>query len=244
MGALDGKVALVTGAGVRLGRAIAEGLAQQGCDVVLHYHRSRREAAALARQIQAAGRRAHIMRADLANPNAVLKLARGAERAMGRVDILVNSAAIFWPTPLEKLGAGELDAFLSVNLRAPFILSSELGRRMKRRGGGAIVNLSCVSAQRPWKEFIPYSISKAGVTAMTLGMAKRLAPEVRVNAVAPGTVLPPENMPRRAIRSIEARLPLKKIGQPADIVAAVLYLCSAQFVTGQVLCVDGGRSIV
>jgi NAD(P)-dependent dehydrogenase (short-subunit alcohol dehydrogenase family) len=239
-----GKVALVTGAGVRLGRAIALALAQRGCNIVIHYHSSKREAATLSSEIKTLGRQAVCLKADLSSAQDARKLVQAAEKAFGGVDILINSAAIFWPTPPEKLDERELDAFLSVNLKSPYVLASGIGRAMQKRGRGVIVNLSCVSALRPWKTFVPYSISKAGVAAMTVGMAKVLGPQVRVNAIAPGTVLPPESMTQGAVLRLKNALPLKKIGTPQDIVLAVLYLCEAEFVTGQVLCVDGGRSIV
>ena len=188
---LEGKIALVTGASVRLGRALALELARNGCDLILHHRTSRRQAKELQTELQTLGRRAAILSADLSQSGQALRLAREAEKVFGRVDILVNNAAVFHPTPIEKLTADELDFFLSVNLRSPFILSSEIGRRMKRRGWGVIVNLACVSAFRPWKTHLPYSISKAGVAALTTGLAKVLAPEVRVNAIAPGPVLPP-----------------------------------------------------
>jgi NAD(P)-dependent dehydrogenase (short-subunit alcohol dehydrogenase family) len=241
---LTGKVALVTGAGIRLGRAIALGLAQNGCDLVLHCRSSRKEATALAKEIRELGRRAVVLQADLSRASIVKMLAKKAEAAFGRVDILINSAAIFWPTKLENLTVAELDAFLDVNLKAPYILSSEIGRRMKKRGSGAIVNLACLSGLKPWKAFVPYSISKAGVVSLTVGMAKLLGPEVRVNAIAPGTVLPPEGMSSKELNAIRRRLPLQRLGHPDDIVCAVQYLVGSSFVTGQVLPVDGGRSAV
>lgn len=241
---LAGQVALVTGAGVRLGRAIALSLAQSGCDLVLHCRDSRKEADALAKEIRTMGRRAVVLRADLSRAADVKTLAKKAEAAFGHVDILINSAAVFWPTELEKLTVAELDAFLNVNLKAPYILSSEIGRRMKKRGFGTIVNLACLSGLKAWKKFVPYSISKAGVISLTVGMAKLLGPEVRVNAVAPGTVLPPEGMSAKELKAIRERLPLQRLGQPDDIVCAVQYLVGASFVTGQVLAVDGGRSTV
>ncbi|HYF50414.1 MAG TPA: SDR family oxidoreductase [Planctomycetota bacterium] len=241
---LNGQVALVTGAGIRLGRAIALALAGAGCDLVLHYRTSKKEVIDLQHRIERMGRQAKVLRADLSKGSATRKLAHEAERAFGRVDILVNSAAIFWPTALEKLNEREFDTFIKINLKSPYILTAEIGKRMKQRGHGTIINIACISGLRPWKAFVPYSISKAGVVALTVATAKLLAPEVRVNAIAPGTVLPPEGMDAGQVRNIKERLPLKKIGSPDDIVSAVLYLCSAQFVTGQVLCVDGGRSIV
>lgn len=241
---LAGKVALVTGAGVRLGRAIAWGLAQSGCDLVLHCRSSRKDADALAKEIRKLGRRAVVLQADLSRAADVKILAKRADAALGGIDILINSAAIFWPTALEKMTVEELDTFLNVNLKAPYILSSEIGRRMKKRGSGTIVNLACLSGQKAWKKFVPYSISKAGVISLTIGMAKLLGPEVRVNAVAPGTVLPPEGMDAKELKAIRERLPLQRLGKPDDIVCAVQYLVNAPFVTGQVLAVDGGRSVV
>lgn len=229
---------------MRLGRAISLGLAQRGCDLVLHCHTSRAPAEKLASEVRKMGSRAKVISADLSKGKEALRLAKAAEKAFGRVDVLVNSAAVFWPTPLERLSEKELDAFLDINLKTPYILSAEIGKRMKQRGQGAIINMACVSALRAWKGFVPYSISKAGVVALTVGMAKLLGPEVRVNAIAPGTVLPPEKMSKVEIKTLEAKLPLKKIGSPEDIVKAVLYLLDATFVTGQVMCVDGGRSIV
>ncbi|MFH0937805.1 MAG: SDR family oxidoreductase [Planctomycetota bacterium] len=240
---LNGKVALVTGAAARLGRAIAIGLADSGCDLILHYGHSQKDAERIAAEIRACGRRAMLLRADLSKSKQTLRLARDAEVVFGRVDILINSAAIFRPTPLEKLNEKELDAFLQINLKSPYLLSSEIGRRMKKRGAGCIINLACLTAQRPWKNYLPYSISKAGLVSMTLGMALLLSPEVRVNAIAPGAVLLPTDATPTYRRALINAAPLKKIGAPEDIVLAVRYLCQASFVTGQILGVDGGRAI-
>jgi pteridine reductase len=245
-----GKTALVTGAGVRLGRAIAQALAARGCALLLHCNRSARGAESLAAEIHKAGGRARVLRADLSKRGAALKLARAADRLFDGVDILVNSAAIFHPTPLEKLSEAEFDAFVALNTRAPYVLSAELGRRMKARAAkdparrGAIVNIACLSGLRAWKAFVPYAISKAGVVSMTQGFAKLLAPEVRVNAVAPGTVLPPEGTAAEELEALRAKIPLRAIGSARDVADAVLYLASAPFVTGQILCVDGGRLLV
>ena len=252
---LAGKVALVTGAGIRLGRAIAEALAARGCRMLLHCNSSRTKAGELADHIRREGGEAVVLRADLSKPGAAKKLARAAIKAFGHIDILVNSAAIFWPTTLDEMDESHLDAFYAVNLKAPFALSTEIGRHMKLRAeamahdapekgaGAAILNMACLSALRAWKTHVPYSISKAGVLSMTQGFAKLLAPHVRVNAIAPGSVLPPDDMNEDAVARLVERIPLKKIGSAEDIVDAALYLLSAPFVTGQILVVDGGRSI-
>lgn len=238
------RVALITGAGLRLGRAMALDLANQGFDLVLHANRSAKAVETLAKELRAQGRAVKVLKADLSNARQAEKLAREAWAAFGGVDLLVNNAGIFGPTPLEKLNAAALDEYYAVNLRAPYILAAELGRRMRAGKGGSIVNLACVSAAKPWKDYVPYSISKAGVAALTVGLAKLLAPKVRVNAIAPGTVLPPEDMPARQREALRARLPLQRLGRPEDIVRALRYLVAADFVTGQVLYVDGGRSVV
>ncbi len=238
---LKGKTALVTGAGVRLGKAIAEALSARGCRMILHCNASRKPAEDLARRIRSTGGEAAILRADLSKGARAKKLSRDAEKVFGGVDILVNSAAVFWPTPLENLAEAELDSFYAINLKAPYILSSQIGRRMKARGHGAILNLACLSGLKPWKTHLPYSISKAGVVSLTQGLARLLAPEVRVNAIAPGTVLPPEDASEEAVAALRAKIPLAKIGNPDDITEAALYLLTAPFVTGQILCVDGGR---
>jgi pteridine reductase len=241
---LRGKTALVSGAGVRLGRTIASALAARECRLILHCRKSRREARELARAISMHGGEAVVLSADLARAPEAVALAHAAERAFDGVDVLINSAAIFWPTPPEKLNAREFDAFIHANLRAPYLLASELGRRMKARGSGAIVNLACVSAFRPLPTHLPYSISKAGVVALTIGLARLLGPEVRVNAIAPGAILPPAGAPPGYLEKLARRLPLQRTGSPQDIVQAVLYLLEADFVTGQVLAVDGGQMVV
>lgn len=238
-----GQTALVTGAGIRLGRALALALAERGCDVVVHYNSSRAEAEKTAGDIRKLGRKATVLKADLSKPKAAEKLARDAEK-IAPLDILINSAAIYWPTPLEKLSIDELDTFLNINLKAPYVLCSEIGRKMKARGRGNILNMACLSGIKAWKAYVPYSISKAGVVSLTEGMAKLLAPEVRVNAIAPGTVLPPEKMPAAELNRLRERLPLQRLGTADDIVSAALYALCTSFVTGQVLRVDGGRSLV
>jgi pteridine reductase len=237
------RTALVTGAGRRVGRALAEGLAADGCALILHCRKAVAETEELARKIQAGGGRAVVLRAELSREKDVLRLARRAEAAFGRVDVLVNSAAIFRPTPLARMTPADLDEFMAVNFKAAYVLCTELGRRMKARGRGIIVNIDCLSADRPWRDYLPYSISKAALRSLTLGLAQLLAPEVRVNGIAPGTILPPQGTSQKEIRALENSALLKRIGSPADILLAVRYLISAEFVTGEILYVDGGRRL-
>jgi NAD(P)-dependent dehydrogenase (short-subunit alcohol dehydrogenase family) len=242
---LCGRVALVTGAAKRVGRAIALALAGRGADVVLHYKSSASEARATAEGVERLGRRAVTIHADLAQHTEVEALADRAVQAFGTIDVLVNSAALFYRTPLEKVTGEEWEQFLRVNLTGPFLLARRLGLLMKRRGEGKIVNVADIAGMRPWAEFLPYCVSKGALIALTQGLAKALAPEVQVNAVAPGSVLLPEEYGERERETIVRATPLKRIGDPADVAQTVLFLVEGpDFITGQVIVVDGGRSIV
>jgi pteridine reductase len=241
---IRGKVALVTGSGRRVGRAIATALASRGCHLVLHYRTAAAEARALAAEAARLGVKAVPAGADLADPAAAAPLVRAAEEAFGRLDILVNNAAIFPRTPLGEVTAEAWDAILAVNLRAPFLLAQAAAPLMLRGGGGRIVNLADISAERPFPGYIPYCVSKAGLIALTRGLARALAPDVLVNAIAPGTVLWPEDYPVEARERELRRTPLQRTGTPEDVARAVLFLLEgADFVTGQVLALDGGRSL-
>ncbi len=236
---LSGKVALVTGAARRLGRAIALTLAAEGVDVVLHVHTSSGED--IAREIATLGRQAWIVRADLSRPAEAYRLSRGVEALAGRVDILVNSAAVFFPTPLPTLTVHTWQTVLHTNLTAPFVLSLLLGRAMRERGTGKIIQLGDWSGKRPLPGYLPYCVSKGGVLALTHVLAKALAPQVQVNAVAPGPVLPPDDYTATARRALVAHTPLKRLGQVADVARAVRFLITAgDFVTGAIYLADGG----
>jgi NAD(P)-dependent dehydrogenase (short-subunit alcohol dehydrogenase family) len=241
---LYGRTALVTGAARRVGRAIALVMAERGADVVIHYKNSASEAHETVEAVERLGRRAFAIQADLAEPDQVEALADRAIAACEKVDVLVNSAAIFRRTPLEQLTATEWEQFLRVNLTAPFLLARRLGLLMRRQGAGKIINIADVAGIKPWADFLPYSVSKGLLITMTQGLAKALAPEVQVNAVVPGTVLPAEDYSEKERESIVKGTPLKRIGDPADIANTVLFLVEgSDFITGQVVVVDGGRSI-
>jgi len=165
-------------------------------------------------------------------------------RAFGRIDILVNSAAIFYRTPFPTLTEADWDRFLAVNLKAPFLLCRQVGEIMCRQGYGKIVNVADIAGVKVWGDFIPYSVSKAGLLALTTGLAKALAPAVQVNAICPGTVLLPDgSTTEEQVRAVE-RVPLRRLGAPEDIARAALYLVESDFVTGEVLTVDGGQRLL
>jgi len=239
-GALAGEKALVTGASRRLGRAIAERLARDGAQVALHYRSDESGAVETAASI---GADSPLLQADLTDADACERLVSDADAALGGLTLLVNNAATFHRTPLAELEISDFDHFMRTNARSVYVLSLLAGRMFKSRGRGCIVNLADVAGLVPWAGFIPYSASKAAVVSLTKGFAKALAPEVRVNAVAPGPVLPPANeSPEQGERAVAATL-LKRWGSPDDIAAAVAFLAKTPYMTGQVLPVDGGRSV-
>lgn len=240
---LEGSTALVTGGAVRVGRAISFALARGGARVVVHHNRSGDAARELVQEIRDAGGEAVAIGADLADLDQVEGLAREAERPFGPIDLLVNNASIFPEAGFGDVDAATWEAAIAVNLRAPFFLTQRLGGGMKARGRGVVVNLADLAGIQTWKGYAAHGISKAGVVHLTKVAARALAPEVRVAAIAPGTVLPPEALSEAEILSLAARSPLQRNGSPDDVVAALLYLVGADFVTGEVLVVDGGRRL-
>ena len=240
---LENKVALVTGAGVRIGQAVAVKLGQLGMRLVIHYHHSEEGAKQTIQRLPGKKSKHLVLQADLKDVSAIEELVHKAEKQAGPVSVLVNNAAEFFPTPLFSVAEKEWDHLLALNLKAPFFLSQALGKNMKSSGEGKIINMVDVSAERPWKSFLPYCASKAALISLTKGLARALSPEVQVNGIAPGTVLPPpEHIEMDLTASVENSL-LKHIGKVEDIVQAVEYLLQSDFVTGTILPVDGGRSI-
>ena len=239
---LKGKVALVTGGARRLGRAIALKLAGEGANIALHYHTSAPEAAATVETIAALGVEATLIRGDLSQPAQAEQVVAEAALAWGRLDILINNAAIFYRTPLGHISEAQWDALLNTNLKGPFFCAQRAGAEMRRhKEGGVIINFTDTGIYLAWKGYLPYLISKAGIAHMTYGLAKELAPQVRVNAIAPGPALLPDDHPQaEADRAARGTL-LNRIGSPAAIAEATLYLVQADFITGVVLPVDGGQ---
>jgi len=240
---LENKVALVTGAGVRIGQEVAVKLGQLGMRLVIHYHHSEEGAKQTIQRLPGKKSRHLVLQADLKDFSEIKKLVHKAEMQLGPVSVLVNNAAEFFPTPLFSVDEKEWDHLLALNLKAPFFLSQALGEYMKSSGEGKIINMVDVSADRPWKSFLPYCASKAALISLTKGLARALSPEVQVNGIAPGTVLPPpEHIEMDFSASVENSL-LKRIGKVEDILQAVEYLLQSDFVTGTILPVDGGRSV-
>ena len=241
---LAGRTALVTGAARRIGRAIAEDLARAGARIAVCHHTSVAEADAVVAGIRARGGTAEPFAADLADPHAATSLAAAVAARLGPVDVLVNNASVFYRTPVDTVGAAEWDAVMTVNLRTPFLLAVILGRAMRERGAGKIVNLADIAAERPYLDYLPYSVSKAGIVALTRGLARELAPAVQVNCVAPGPVLEAIDATPAATAAMVARTPLGRLGAASDVAAAVRFLIEgSDFVTGTTVVVDGGRAL-
>lgn len=240
IGPLESQIVLVTGAAKRIGRSIALRLAGAGAQVVVNYRHSAAEAEATVREIQAAGGRAFSAQADVAKPEQVRALFAQVEEKCGRLDILVNNAGTFSEGRLEEMTEAQWDAMLDANLKSQFLCAQAAAVLMKRQGRGRVVNLSSIGGLLPWPKYMHYCVSKAGVIMLTRCLARALAPEITVNSVAPGTIqfpgeLPDEDYIRRA--------PLKKTGTGDDIAEAVLFLVQSETITGQVLVVDGGRTL-
>lgn len=240
---LRGRVALVTGGARRVGRAIALALAGRGVRLAVHYHASRSDADIVVREARDAGAAdAFAIAADLRRVDAAERLVRDVVARFGALDVLVNSAAVMLRTPLPDVTVEQWDDIMALNLRAPFFCARAAAAAM-RPGGGAIVNIADLAGLESWPAYIPHGISKAGVIQMTGALARTLAPHIRVNAVAPGAVLLPESWSADDAARIARTTPLGRIGTPADVSQAVLYLLDADYVTGETLVVDGGRHV-
>jgi pteridine reductase len=238
---LSGKVALVTGAGRRLGRAMAQALATRGMSVAIHHHASAQGADELRQEIVGAGGRAACFPADLADAAAARALPERVVAEWGRLDVLVNSAAIMRRLRLEETTPEDWDAIHHLNLRAVFFCTQGAAPAL-RAARGKVVNLADLAGLEPWPGFAAHSVSKAGVVMLTKVLALSLAPEVTVNAIAPGAVLVPEDYPPEELDRLARSTPLRRLGAPTDAVNALLYLLEGgDFVTGETLVVDGGR---
>lgn len=239
---LRGRVALVTGAGIRVGRALAVGLGRHGVKVAVHYHASDAGARETARLVREAGGTAWLVSSDLTSGDAPADLIDRVAREFDGLDILINSSAVMERTPLGEVTAAQWDAMMALNLRAPFLLAQAAAPHLAK-ARGAIVNIADLAAFETWPAYIPHGISKSGIVYMTRALARTLAPNVRVNGIAPGAVLLPEGWTEEDAAKLRDSTPLARLGSPEDVVAAMVYLLSADYVTGETLIVDGGRHV-
>ena len=241
---LQEKVALVTGSAKRIGRAVANALADRGVHQAVHYRTSKTEAEDAVELFRVLGVEAESFQADLSQVKEVEALAEEVLKRFGRLDILVNNASVFFPSPLGEVTDLQWDTLINTNLKGPFFLAQKVGLAMKAAVGGTIINIGDWAAERPYTGYLPYCISKAGVVAMTKGLAKALAPEVRVNCINPGPVMLPEDLSEAEKEEVMRKTPLQRTGSPTDIANAVVFLCEGtDFMTGAVITVDGGRAV-
>jgi NAD(P)-dependent dehydrogenase (short-subunit alcohol dehydrogenase family) len=235
------RVALVTGAGHRVGRAFALALGERSYDVAVHFHSANDKAKETTKEIAAGGVRAESFEGDLTSPAGPASLVKEVVGRMGRLDVVINSAAVMLETPFDETTVDQWDSIFALNLRAPFFISQEAARVMPE--GGVIINIADLAAFATWPAYIPHAISKAGVVKMTESLARVLSPKIRVNAIAPGAILLPADWDEAKAKRFASTTPLQRLGSPDDAVAAMLYLLDAEYVTGETIVVDGGRRI-
>ncbi len=234
------RFALVTGGGVRVGRAISEGLAEHGLHVAVHYNSSAQAAQQTVEAIEARGGRGLAVRGDLRDAAACDDLVRRVMGEFGALDVVVNSAASFVQTRVGETDASAWDEVFALNVRAPFFICQAAAARM--RDGGCIVNIADLAGVQAWPSYLAHGASKAALINLTRSLARALGPRIRVNAIAPGAVLLPEGFAPKATEKLIGETPLGRVGAATDVVEAVRYLVDADFVTGSLLVVDGGRS--
>ncbi|HNE84941.1 MAG TPA: SDR family oxidoreductase, partial [bacterium] len=241
---MDTPVALITGSGKRLGRKMALALAEAGYDIIINYHQSANDARKLEKLIRQIGRQTAVIKADVRRSDHVKKMFKEAIKKFGKIDVLINNAAIFpKKTELPNIPESIWDDVIDSNLKSSFLCAQEAAKYMLRQKSGKIINIASLGAFLSWKNYIPYNVSKAGVVMLTRSLAKALAPDITVNAVAPGTIIVPEEEVLSEHLPTMDRIPMKKYGKPADITAAVLFLLQNEYITGQIVGVDGGATI-
>ena len=238
---IHGKTIVITGGAKRVGRAVAEGLAARGASIAITYRTSKQDAQKVVTALCRHGVNAVAVRVDQRKLADIRRAVQIIEKELGPVDGLVNSASSFYPVVLGKTTEAVWNDLIQTNLTGPFWFAQQLGLRMKKRGRGKIINLIDVSVESPWPDYLPYSAAKGGLLTLTKGLAKALAPQVQVNGISPGPILFPPGMSAAEKKRVLDKTLLKRIGSPEDILRAMIYLLEADFVTGTILPVDGGR---
>lgn len=239
---LKNRVALITGAAHRVGKQIALTLAREGVHIAVHFHRSKNQAEETRAEIAANGVQAILVRGDFARVDEISAVVQTTLERFSKIDFLINNAAVYFKTPFGQVSESQWETLLNINLKAAFFCAQAVGSHMKHRGEGKIINITDVAGITPWSQFLPYSISKAGVISMTKGLAIALAPEVQVNAIALGTVLMSEGATEAYTQKIRDNTLLKRIGSPQDVAETVKFLLSGtDYMTGSVVTVDGGK---
>jgi pteridine reductase len=240
---LKDKVAIVTGSAHRIGRHIALALAQEGCHLMVHFHRAVEEAEKTCSELREFGVQASSVQANLSNSEGILKLFKAVDRDFNQVDILINSAAILSPAHLLEVQEDDWDRTMDLNLKGAFFCTQSAAKRMRKQGEGSIINISDVIGHQPWERFPVHSISKFGVEMLTKLAALSLAPQIRVNAIVPGLIMKPDGMDEARWETLSKMSPLRRSGTPTELVQAVLFLLKNEYITGEILVLDGGLSL-
>jgi NAD(P)-dependent dehydrogenase (short-subunit alcohol dehydrogenase family) len=241
---LDHRTVFITGGAKRIGSHLARALAQRGANLVINYRYSSTDAQAVVRELRQVGVDALAVPGDVSSAPDVQRMIASALERFGRIDVLINNAAVYFKTPFAHVTESEWDLTLDINLKGSFLCAKAVAEHMRGRGEGKIINFADWAGMRPYPEYLPYCVSKAGVIALTQALAQELAPAVQVNCIAPGPILLPEEMEEDERERVVRATPLKRIGSPEDIVQTVLFLIEGtDFATGGTYLIDGGRYI-
>lgn len=241
---LNGAVVLITGAAMRVGRAVALHLAEQGAHIAFSYYLADEPWQQTQADIEAFGVQALAMQTEVRDADQIRALVAATVERFGRVDVLINNASVFLRTPFLEISEQEWDLAIDVNLKGPFLASQAVAPLMLAQGNGVILNITDLTAFQVWPGYAHHGASKAGLMALTKSLAVELAPAVRVNAIAPGTVLLPENFTPEKKQWAEDKSLLKRVGSPQDVARLAAFLIENEFTTGAVYFVDGGRSLI
>ena len=241
---LAGKTAIVAGGAIRLGKAIALSLAEAGMRICLHYSSSQQDAEETAGQIRSLGADVTLVQAEFLNPVVAAQcVVDAAVESFGAVDVLINNAAIFEAGSLETTTEDQWDRHFAINLKTPFFLAQAFARQLDSRQRAHVVNIADWRATRPGTDHVAYTLTKSGLVTLTKSLAQSLAPDVQVNAIAPGAILPPPGAEADHLERLASAIPLRRTGSPDDIGGALLYLLRSDFITGEVLHVTGGEQL-
>ncbi len=241
---IKNRVILVTGSAKRVGKCIALTLAEKGANVIVNYNTSEKEAQGVTEEIKKFGVKSIAIRANVSKADEVKSMIEQIVKEFGYLHILVNNAAVFFKTPFETLSEKDWDINIDINLKGTFLCSKYVADIMLKQKEGKIINIGDWSGIRPYTNYIPYCVSKAGVIALTKALAKTLAPDIQVNCILPGPIILPEDFSEKEREQIISDVPLKKMGSPDDIAATAAFLIEgSDFITGGMYAVDGGRLI-
>lgn len=241
---IKNSVVLITGAAVRVGRTAALSLAKKGAKIAFSYYLESEPWQDTQRAIEGLGQEVLAMQAEVRSSESVRNLVLATRERFGRIDVLINNASVWLKTPFEEISEEEWDLAMDVNLKGPFLVSQQAAAVMRAQKSGLIINITDLSAFQVWPGYAHHAASKAGLVSLTKSMAYELAPEIRVNAIAPGTVLLPEDSPAEKRQWAEEKSLLKRVGDPADVARLIEFIIENDFLTGSVYFVDGGRSLV